>query len=236
MVTPALFARYPTPADLAAADPTELEALIQSTGFFRSKAKNLIGMAKAVEERFGGKMPDRARRPRDVPGRRAQDGQRRAVGVVPTSRACPVDTHVDPACRARLGLTNETDAVKIEHDLGAHGGARRSGALSRSGSSSTAGGCATPAEPRCDVCVLAEICPSAGKVGVSVAKQAKREAEKTRGGPRRAGSADQASSWSRDPRPGRVGGARVAQRPFGREQLGWRSRSRASRRIARRSR
>src|SRR6202022_3060499 len=47
MVTPALFAKYPTPADLAHADPAELEMLIQSTGFFRSKAKNLIGMAQA---------------------------------------------------------------------------------------------------------------------------------------------------------------------------------------------
>ena len=57
MVTPALFAKYPTPADLAHADPGELETLIQSTGFFRSKAKNLIGMAEAVESRFGGEVP-----------------------------------------------------------------------------------------------------------------------------------------------------------------------------------
>src|SRR3954451_4722153 len=57
MVTPALFARYPTAADLAHADPAEVEALIHSTGFFRSKTKSLIGMAKAVEERFGGEIP-----------------------------------------------------------------------------------------------------------------------------------------------------------------------------------
>src|SRR3954469_22302450 len=56
-VTPALFARYPTPADLAAADPTELETLIHPTGFFRQKAKSLIGMARAVDERFGGTVP-----------------------------------------------------------------------------------------------------------------------------------------------------------------------------------
>ena len=56
-VTPALFERYPTPADLAGADPEELETLIHASGFFRSKAKSLIGMARAVEERYGGEIP-----------------------------------------------------------------------------------------------------------------------------------------------------------------------------------
>src|SRR5437868_10833636 len=54
MVTPALFARYPTPADLAAAAPGDVEEIVKSTGFFRSKTKSLIGMAQALEERFGG--------------------------------------------------------------------------------------------------------------------------------------------------------------------------------------
>jgi endonuclease III len=57
MVTPGLFARYPTPEDLAAADPEELEEIIRSTGFFKSKARNLMGMATAVTERFGGEVP-----------------------------------------------------------------------------------------------------------------------------------------------------------------------------------
>src|SRR5438045_8912404 len=57
MVTPHLFARYPTPEDLAHANPLELEEIIHSTGFFRAKAKNLIGMATALVERHGGEVP-----------------------------------------------------------------------------------------------------------------------------------------------------------------------------------
>src|SRR5262249_49990414 len=58
MVTPALFARYPAVEDLAAADPADVETLVQSTGFYRNKTKSIIGMAQAVTERFGGKVPD----------------------------------------------------------------------------------------------------------------------------------------------------------------------------------
>src|SRR5499427_1850450 len=58
MVTPALFKRYPTPAALAAAKPEDVEEMIKSTGFFRSKTKSLIGMSNAVAERHGGKVPD----------------------------------------------------------------------------------------------------------------------------------------------------------------------------------
>src|SRR5205807_5766982 len=56
-VTPALFERYPAPADLAAANPADVETLIHPTGFFRNKTKSLIGMAQALEERFGGEVP-----------------------------------------------------------------------------------------------------------------------------------------------------------------------------------
>ena len=78
MVTPALFARYPTPADLAAADPASVEEIIRSTGFYQNKTKSLIGMAAAVVERFGGEVPTRAGGPRHAPRRRPQDRQRRA--------------------------------------------------------------------------------------------------------------------------------------------------------------
>ncbi|HEX5267503.1 MAG TPA: endonuclease III, partial [Acidimicrobiales bacterium] len=57
LVTPGVFAAFPTPADLAAAEPERLEKMVHPTGFFRSKAKSLIGMATAVEERFGGQVP-----------------------------------------------------------------------------------------------------------------------------------------------------------------------------------
>ena len=59
MVTPALFARYPTAEDLAAADPAEVEELIKSTGFYRNKTKSIIGMAQALVDRFGGEVPGR---------------------------------------------------------------------------------------------------------------------------------------------------------------------------------
>ena len=78
MVTPALFAAYPDPASLARADPEKVEEIIRSTGFFRAKTRSLIGMASALEERFGGQVPTELADLVTVPGRGAQDGQRGA--------------------------------------------------------------------------------------------------------------------------------------------------------------
>jgi endonuclease III len=117
MVTPALFARYPTPADLAAADPGELEEIIHSTGFFRAKAKSLIGMAEALEERFGGEVPTALEDLVTIPGTGRKTGNvvRSVAFRLP---GLPVDTHVGRLAR-RLGLTDEDDPVKVEHALGA---------------------------------------------------------------------------------------------------------------------
>src|SRR5215471_15576227 len=68
MTTPELFARYPTAADLANAKPEEIEPLIKSTGFFRNKSKSIVGAAKAVTEKFGGKVPDSMEELLTVPG------------------------------------------------------------------------------------------------------------------------------------------------------------------------
>ncbi|MEZ5239705.1 MAG: endonuclease III [Microthrixaceae bacterium] len=68
MVTPTLFARYPTSEDLAAADPEDVEAIIHSTGFYRAKTRSLIGMAQALEERFAGEVPGRMSDLVTVPG------------------------------------------------------------------------------------------------------------------------------------------------------------------------
>ena len=87
MVTPELFAAYPDPASLAAANPEDVEEIIRSTGFFRSKTKSLIGMAAAVAERFGGEVPSDARGPGDPARRGAQDRQRRAQRGVRAARA-----------------------------------------------------------------------------------------------------------------------------------------------------
>ena len=98
-VTPAVFARYPTPADLAAANPLELEELVHSTGFFRSKAKNLIGMGASARRALRRRGAHRARGPRDAPRRRPQDRQRDPVrGVRPARppRRHPRRPAVDP--------------------------------------------------------------------------------------------------------------------------------------------
>jgi endonuclease-3 len=163
MVTPAVFAKFPTPVDLAHADPTELEELIQSTGFFRSKAKNLIGMAQAVDERFGGEVPS------DLDDLVTLPGVGRKTGNVIRSvwfglPGLPVDTHVT-RLSARLRLTNETDPVKIEHDVGAIVDPTEWGALSLRLIEHGRRVC-DARRPQCDRCALAGICPSAGKVGV----------------------------------------------------------------------
>lgn len=114
-VTPALFARYPTPADLATADITDVEEIIRPTGFFHSKAKSLIGMAAAIEEHFGGEMPTTMDDLITLPG----VGRKTAsvlLGHWYDEPAIAVDTHVLRLAR-RLGLTDSDDPVKVEADL-----------------------------------------------------------------------------------------------------------------------
>lgn len=161
MVTPAVFAKYPTPADLAHADPSELEGLIMSTGFFRSKAKNLIGMAQALEERYDGEVPTELDDFVTLPGvgRKTGNVVRSVWFGLP---GLPVDTHVTRLA-ARLKLTNETDAVRIEHDLGGVVDPEEWGALSLRLIEHGRRVC-TARRPRCGECVLADLCPSAGSV------------------------------------------------------------------------
>jgi endonuclease III len=114
--TPALFARFPTPAALAAASQDEVEQLLKSLNFFRTKARALIGLAAALEERHGGRVPPEMDALTALPGvgRKTANvvlgvGFGIADGVV-------VDTHVKRVA-ARLRLTRETDPVAIERDL-----------------------------------------------------------------------------------------------------------------------
>ncbi len=117
MVTPALFARYPTPEALAAADPAEVEEIIRSTGFYQNKTRSLLGMANAVVERFGGEVPSRLEDLVTLPGvgRKTGNVVRSVAFGLP---GLPVDTHVVRLSN-RLGLTTKTDPVKIEMDLNA---------------------------------------------------------------------------------------------------------------------
>jgi endonuclease III len=115
LVTPALFARYPTAEDYASADPEELETLIKSTGFYRNKAASIQGMAQAVCADFGGQVPRRMKELVTLPG----VGRKTANVVLGNAFDTPgitVDTHMGRIAR-RLGLTNQEDPVAVERDL-----------------------------------------------------------------------------------------------------------------------
>jgi endonuclease-3 len=158
MVTPAVFAKYPRPADLAAADPAELETIIQSTGFFRNKTRSLMGMAAALVDRFGGEVPHKLSDLVTLPGVGRKTGNVvRSVAL--GEPGLPVDTHVLRLSR-RLGLTKQTDPVKVELELNPMVRADERGALSLRLILHGRRVC-TSRKPRCDACVLADICPSA---------------------------------------------------------------------------
>lgn len=115
MVTPALFARFSSAADYAAADPRELERMIQSTGFFRAKAKRIQAACQMIAADHGGEVPAELDRLVKLPG----VGRKTANVVLGNCFDVPgitVDTHVGRLSR-RLGLTKLTDPVKVEHDL-----------------------------------------------------------------------------------------------------------------------
>ena len=158
LVTPALFAKYRTAYDFARADPKVLEQEIHSTGFFRNKTKSLIGMAQALVERHGGRVPDTMDELVQLPG----VGRKTANVVLGTwfkkNEGVVVDTHVQRLATL-LGWTKEKDPVKIERDLMdlvprdqwtwlshtliLHG---RRVCIAR--------------RPKCEVCVVNRLCPS----------------------------------------------------------------------------
>jgi len=160
-VTPTLFAKYPTPADLAEANPEELESLIRATGFFHSKARSLLGMAQGVEERFGGEVPSALEDLVTLPGvgRKTGNVVRSVWFDLP---GLPVDTHVGRLSR-RLRLTAETDPVKAELDLNRLIPEEERGRFSLRLIEHGRKVCFAR-RPRCDACVLADVCPSAFKV------------------------------------------------------------------------
>ena len=115
LVVPGLFRRFPTVEAMATANQAEVEKLVQSTGFFRNKAKNLIACAKALMEHHGGRVPNRLEDLVPLPG----VGRKTANVVLGNAFGIPgitVDTHVGRLSR-RLGLTSHQDPVKVEHDL-----------------------------------------------------------------------------------------------------------------------
>ena len=155
-VTPALFARYPDPASLAGAEQGELEAMIRSTGFFRNKARSLLGMARALTERFGGKVPETIEEMVTIPG----VGRKTAnvlLGACFGRPAIVVDTHLKRVT-ARLELTAESDPDRIEADLRSiipeKNQTRFSWLIGEHGRR-----ICVARKPLCDSCPLRQLCP-----------------------------------------------------------------------------
>lgn len=158
LVTPALFERYPTPAALARAGQTDVQDIIKSTGFFRNKARSLIGMAQALVADHGGRVPRSMEELRVLPGVGRKTANVILGNAYGINEGITVDTHVARLSRL-LGLTRHADPVKIEQDLMPlfprdhwallshllifHG---RQVCIAR--------------RPRCGECVLADLCPS----------------------------------------------------------------------------
>jgi endonuclease-3 len=157
-VTPAVFARYPTPGDLGRAEPEQLEEVIRPTGFFRAKARSLIGLGAAVDTRFGGRVPTAMDDLVTLPGvGRKTANVLRSVAL--DQPGFPVDTHVT-RLTGLLGLTASTDPVRIESEVGALLPRREWGAFSLRLILHGRRVCVAR-RPRCGDCVLADFCPSA---------------------------------------------------------------------------
>lgn len=158
-VTPALFAQFPDAAALAGADLEELENLVRSTGFYRNKAKNIQAACRLIVEKFGGQVPKRMELLLELPGVARKTANVVLAHGYDIHQGVTVDTHVK-RLSYRLGLTEETDPVRVERDLMRllpqpewenwsirlvyHG---RAVCKAR--------------KPECYACVLADLCPSA---------------------------------------------------------------------------
>ncbi|MEM9216385.1 MAG: endonuclease III [Cyanobacteria bacterium P01_F01_bin.150] len=157
-VTPALFAKYPTAEAMAAADLSDLEDLVRSTGFFRNKSKNILGACRMIMEEFGGEVPQSMPELLKLPGVARKTANVVLAHAFGINAGVTVDTHVKRLTN-RLGLTKHQDPKKIEKDLMPllpqpewenwsirliyHGRA-----------------ICSARKPECDRCFLSDLCPS----------------------------------------------------------------------------
>ena len=156
-VTPKLFERWPDATALAGADEAELQEMLRPTGFFNAKSRSLLGMARAVVERFDGEIPDRMKDLVSLPG----VGRKTANVVLSVAFAkpgLPVDTHVLRLSK-RLGLTTQEDPVKVEQELNKMLPASERGLFSCRLILHGRRVCLAR-KPRCEDCVLSDFCPS----------------------------------------------------------------------------
>jgi endonuclease III len=160
IVTGPLFAKYPTPRDLAELPLPQLEQAIQSTGFFRNKAKNIQACCRLLVERHGGEVPQDLDSLVQLPG----VGRKTANVVLGTAFGIPtgvvVDTHVGRIVR-RLGLTDATDPVKVERALMTLLPAKQWIAFSHRLIHHGRRVCKSR-KPLCDQCTLKQLCPRIG--------------------------------------------------------------------------
>jgi endonuclease-3 len=159
-VSPALFALYPDAHAMAGADREQLERVIGPTGFFRAKSEALLGLSRALVERYDGQVPPRLQDLVTLPG----VGRKTANVVLGNGFGIPgitVDTHVGRLAR-RLGWTAETDAVKVEHDIAALFPKREWTMLSHRLIWHGRRICHARS-PACGVCPVARWCPSYGE-------------------------------------------------------------------------
>jgi endonuclease III len=170
LVTPKVFATYSSAADYAGADRGELEALIQSTGFFRAKTNSLIGLGQSLVERFHGEVPARLKDLVTLPG----VGRKTANVVLGNAFGKPgitVDTHFGRLAR-RFGWTTETDPEKVEAEIGALFPRSEWTMLSHRLIWHGRRVCHSR-RPACGACPIATLCPSFGEGEIDQAKAAK---------------------------------------------------------------
>ncbi|MBB1244043.1 endonuclease III [Streptomyces durbertensis] len=157
--TPALFAAYPTPEDMAAAPPEELEELIRPTGFFRNKTKSLIGLSTALRDRFDGEVPGRLEDLVSLPG----VGRKTAFVVLGNAFGVPgltVDTHFGRLVR-RWGLTEQEDPDRVEAEI-AEIIPKREWTMFSHRTIFHGRRMCHARKPACGVCPIAPLCPSYG--------------------------------------------------------------------------
>jgi endonuclease-3 len=159
MVTPELFTRYRTAGEYAAADRDELEMIIHSCGFYRNKARNIQGMAQKLVDDYDGEVPARMEDLIRLPGVARKTANVVLSHAFGRDEGIAVDTHVTRLSQ-RLGLSTNTDPVKIEQDLMAVTPEHRWGRVSDLLIWHGRRVCAAR-NPRCAECVLASLCPSA---------------------------------------------------------------------------
>ena len=160
LTAPALFAKYPTPDDLAAADPEDVETILKPTGFFRAKTKSVMGLSVALRDRFGGQVPRKLDDLVTLPG----VGRKTANVVLGNAFDVPgitVDTHFGRLAR-RFGWTTSTDPVKVEVEVGELIPKKDWTMLSHRLIWHGRRICHAR-KPACGVCPVAQLCPSFGE-------------------------------------------------------------------------